>query len=238
MSLSGRQHISVRYRTDVGKCSAKLFCMGVNINAPSQSCYEGESVAECNAQLRQRVAELEQEVLRVRHLAYHDSLTGLPNRDLLLDRLNQAMSQATRQHKAVGLLVIDLDDFKCVNDDLGHSAGDVVLQRVAAQLSKCIRECDTACRYGGDEFLILLPEIGAADDVRSVVRKIHALLSKPHRLGNRIVVIGASIGAALFTGGCASCSDLINMADAAMYRSKRRGDGSTRHRRQECWNID
>jgi diguanylate cyclase (GGDEF)-like protein len=198
--------------------------MGVNSTDPWQSCSDDISAAECNVQLRRRVAELEQEVVRVRHLAYHDSLTGLPNRELLLDRLDQAMSQAARQHKAVGLLLLDLNDFKRVNDDFGHSAGDVILQRVAVRLSKCIRGCDTACRYGGDEFVILLPEIDDVDDVRSVVRKIHALLAKPHRLGHQILVIGASIGAALYSGGLANCKNLIDAADAAMYRSKRRGD--------------
>lgn len=198
--------------------------MGVNSIVPSQSCSEDQSVADCNVWLRQRVAELEREVVRVRHLAYHDSLTGLPNRELLLDRLNQAMSQATRQHKSVGLLLLDLDDFKRVNDEFGHSAGDVVLQRVAARLSKCIRGCDTACRYGGDEFVILLPEIGDADDVRSVARKIRALLSEPHRVGPELLVIDGSIGAAVYSGEIAGCKSLIDAADAAMYRSKRRGD--------------
>ncbi len=194
--------------------------MGAHKNAPSQSDSEEESVTEGNMRLRRRVAELEQEIVRVRRLAYHDSLTGLPNRALLLDRLSQAMSQATRQYKAVGLLLLDLDGFKRVNDELGHSAGDVILQHVALRLSRCIRGCDTACRYGGDEFVILLPEIVNAEDVRSVVKKIHTWLSRPYRLGSKVVVIGASIGAALFRGGGVSCNDLINAADAAMYRSK------------------
>jgi diguanylate cyclase len=196
----------------------------MNINAASQSCNGDESVEAANARLRRRVAELEQEVIRVRRLAYYDSLTGLANRELLFDRLNQAMSQAARQRKAVGLVLLDLNDFKRVNDEFGHSAGDVILQSVAARLSKCIRACDTACRYGGDEFVVLLPEIDAAEDVRTVVKKIHAGLSRAHRVGPRTVVIGASSGAALVKGQSVSCRDLINAADAAMYRSKRRGD--------------
>lgn len=182
--------------------------------------YPGETIAESNVRLMQKVAQLEHEVAQVRHLAYHDSLTGLPNRALLLDRLKQAMLQAERQHKAVGLLLLDLDRFKSVNDQLGHNAGDLILQRVAARLSGCIRGCDTACRYGGDEFVILLPEIRGTEDVEAVEQKVGACLSIPHRIGDRIVVIGASIGTAVFKEGGASCGELIGAADASMYRAK------------------
>jgi diguanylate cyclase (GGDEF)-like protein len=179
-----------------------------------------ETLAESNAQLQQRVAELEREAAQTRHLAYHDSLTGLPNRALLRDRLRQAMLQATRQHKAVGLLLLDLDRFKSVNDELGHDAGDLILQGVAARLAGCIRGCDTACRYGGDEFVILLPEIRGIEDIDAVTRKIRARLLAPHWIGDRAVVIGASIGTALFNEDGANCGDLIRAADAAMFREK------------------
>jgi diguanylate cyclase (GGDEF)-like protein len=166
----------------------------------------------------------------------------LPNRVLLFDRLSQAMLQATRQYKAVGLLLLDLDGFKRVNDELGHSAGDVILQIAAARLSKCIRGCDTACRYGGDEFVILLPEVAAAENVRSVAKKIRTALSRPYRLGAKVVVVGVSIGAALFKGGPVSCNELIGAADADMYRSKRRlmcrDERSTRHGLQQCGNLN
>src|SRR5690242_19063286 len=105
-----------------------------------------EAITESNVRLLQRIAQLEYEVAQARHLAYHDALTGLANRTLLLDRLKQAMLQAERQHKAVGVLLLDLDRFKRVNDEFGHTAGDLVLQGVAARLSVCIRGCDTACR--------------------------------------------------------------------------------------------
>jgi diguanylate cyclase len=197
--------------------------VGANTNTTWQSCTEEESLTACNRRLRLRVAELEREVVRVQRLAYHDSLTGLPNRELLIDRLGQAMAQAVRQRKAVGLLLLDLNDFKCVNDEFGHSAGDVVLQNVAARLSRCIRACDTACRYGGDEFIILLPEIETAEEVRVVVNKIQCGLARPHRLGSKSIVIGASCGAVLFKGEPVNFRDLIDSADAAMYRSKKRG---------------
>lgn len=179
-----------------------------------------ETLAESNERLLRRVVQLEREVAQACHLAYHDSLTGLPNRALLLDRMQQAMIQALRQRKALGVMLLDLDRFKSVNDQLGHNAGDAILQGVARRLSGCIRGCDTACRYAGDEFVILLPEIRGREDVEAVERKVRAQLLIPHRIGERVVVIDASIGAAVFNKGNVSCAELIGAADAAMYRAK------------------
>lgn len=175
-----------------------------------------------NARLTMKVARLQRALARARHVASHDLLTGLPNRSLLLDRLQQATLQADRQHKAVGVLALDLDGFKRVNDELGHGAGDELLQQVAERLSECIRGCDTACRYGGDEFLILLPEIGGSEDAEAVAQKIRARLSAPYRLDGSAVRVSASIGAALFKSGGADHGELIGEADAAMYRAKAR----------------
>jgi diguanylate cyclase len=171
--------------------------------------------------LLRKIRRLERELVIAHRFANHDPLTGLPNRALMLDRLKQALSQAARQGKTVGVLLIDLDDFKKVNDALGHPAGDRVLQGVAARLLSCIRACDTACRYGGDEFVILLPEIQGGGEVETVRQKILEHLSKPHRLGRRVIVVGGSIGGAVFGRGAASCEALIAAADAAMYRAKR-----------------
>ena len=102
--------------------------------------YSVETIVACNVRLLQKVAQLEREVAQARHLAFHDSLTGLPNRALLLDRMKQAMLQAQRQHKALGVVLLDLDRFKCVNDQFGHTAGDSILQAVGARLSGCISE--------------------------------------------------------------------------------------------------
>jgi len=171
--------------------------------------------------LLQQIERLRRELVQARRLACHDSLTGLPNRALMLDRLKQALSQAARQRKGVGVLFIDLDDFKRVNDVLGHSTGDAVLQHVATRLLSCIRACDTACRYGGDEFIILLPQMRGKDEVEKVRQKILHHLSQPHRLGSEVVVVRASIGSAVFGRDAANCEDLIAAADAAMYRAKR-----------------
>jgi len=179
-----------------------------------------ETLAQSNARLVRKVAQLERQAVQAHYLAYHDSLTGLPNRTLLLDRLEQAMLQASRQHKAVGLLLLDLDRFKTVNDQLGHNVGDLLLQQVAARLLGCIRGCDTACRYGGDEFVIMLPEVGGAEDTEAVAQKLRSRLSIPYLLGDQLVAIGTSIGAAVFEAGVVSCVELIGAADAAMYRAK------------------
>lgn len=182
---------------------------------------ETGSIGQTAARLRRKIERLEREVALARRFAYHDPLTGLPNRSLMLDRLKQAMSQATRQQKKVGVLLVDLDDFKRVNDELGHHAGDAILKGVAARLLACIRVCDTACRYGGDEFVILLPEIESADQLDRVRRKIRQHLCRPHQLGKRSIVVGGSIGSALFRDDAGSCAELIGIADAAMYRAKR-----------------
>jgi diguanylate cyclase (GGDEF)-like protein len=179
-----------------------------------------ETLEECNARLLRKVSQLESEAARARYFAHHDFLTGLPNRVLLLDRLEQAMLQATRQHKAVGLLLLDLDHFKRVNDHFGHNGGDLLLQQVAARLLQCIRGSDTACRYGGDEFVIMLPEVRGAEDVDAVKQKLRARLSEPLPLGDQLVTVGVSIGAAVCLAGRMSCVELIGAADAAMYRAK------------------
>jgi diguanylate cyclase (GGDEF)-like protein len=179
------------------------------------------ALSQSSAQLLRKIERLEREVALARRFAYHDALTGLPNRSLMLDRLKQAVAQAIRQHKKVGVLLVDLDDFKKVNDELGHQAGDAILKSVAARLVSCIRVCDTACRYGGDEFVILLPEIASAEQLDRVKRKIREHLCRPHRLGRRNIVVGGSIGSALFREDAVSCAQLIGIADAAMYRAKR-----------------
>jgi diguanylate cyclase len=183
-----------------------------------------QSPAQAAEFLRQRVLHLEQEITRARHDACHDPLTGLPNRTLLFDRLKQAVVQTARQHKTVGLLLIDLDGFKDNNDQLGHDAGDFILQQVARRLLDSVRDSDTVCRYGGDEFVVMLPEIDVvrhASQLRTVVRKIRASLAAPYSLQNRGVGLRASIGTAVLEDGDLRGSELIRTADAQMYREKR-----------------
>lgn len=177
-------------------------------------------LSEGNASLRCELALLAHQEAQAHHDAYHDELTCLPNRRLLLDRLNQAIAQAVRQHKLVVLLLIDLDGFKAVNDRLGHAAGDKLLQAVAERLVACIRSADTACRYGGDEFVVMLPEIDGAECCASVERKIRTRLAAPYFVDGVEVTMTVSIGTAVFPVDAPNRSELLKQADVAMYRAK------------------
>jgi diguanylate cyclase (GGDEF)-like protein/PAS domain S-box-containing protein len=160
---------------------------------------------------------------RIEFLAHYDSLTKLPNRALFADRLRQALIADARAGKKTALLFLDLDRFKSVNDTLGHLAGDMLLQSVAARLQSCVRESDTICRQGGDEFLILLPGIGGAEDAEMVARKIVAAMIGPHSLGVHELSITFSIGISISPDDAADDEMLIKHADDAMYRAKEAG---------------
>jgi len=170
--------------------------------------------------LRQKLIRLAKKYAHARHFGYHDELTGLPNRSLLLDRLKQAIVQSARQHKQVALLFIDLDKFKNVNDSLGHAAGDKLLQLVAERLTACIRYGDTACRYGGDEFVVMLPEINGQENAAAVTEKIRSHLARDYVVDGNVIAITASIGITVYRDGGQNCSDLIKQADNAMYLAK------------------
>lgn len=173
-----------------------------------------------NARLAWTIRRLTRDVSQARHLATHDSLTGLPNRRLLLDRLGQALAYATRYRQRVMLLVIDLDGFKLVNDVHGHGVGDEVLRQVAGRLRSCVRSCDTVCRYGGDEFVVMLPQIGAAEDAEAVSGKIRARLAAPHVFGTEPILVTVSIGVAVYLEDGQTSRELLDRADAAMYAEK------------------
>ena len=180
--------------------------------------------------LRRALLRLDQENQRVRqsqaslsHLAQHDALTGLPNRLLLQDRLEQALTQARRHQCQVALLYLDLDNFKTVNDSLGHAAGDNLLKAVARRLGEAVREIDTVSRQGGDEFLIVLGEIGGAEDAAQVARKILASLAQPVQINGVEVVTSCSIGIALYPQDGSSFAELSQHADTAMYQAKESG---------------
>ncbi len=188
-------------------------------------------LTEANARLTALAAQREQEVEKMRYSAYHDELTGLPNRTLLLDRLNQALARAKRQHKQLALLLLDLDGFKDVNDRLGHAAGDKLLQRVAERLLSCVRGGDTACRYGGDEFVLLLPEVDDGKHALDVAHKIRARLAKPYVVDDYPIAVTASVGVAVYPVDGMNRSDLIKQADIAMYLAKtRKSTSKTRAR--------
>jgi diguanylate cyclase (GGDEF)-like protein len=159
---------------------------------------------------------------RIRQLAHHDSLTGLPNRLLFNDRLDQAISLAKRDSRQFALLYLDLDKFKPVNDSLGHAAGDQLLKEVAARIRRLLRESDTLARVGGDEFIVILPDIAGREVAETVVRKIVSALAAPFLLGDpkHSIEIGASIGIAVYPADALSADALVKAADIAMYAGK------------------
>ena len=166
-----------------------------------------------------------QSLTDVARLAELDPLTGLPNRALLLDRFAQAIATAKRRVARMALLFVDLDDFKQINDQLGHVAGDEALQQVALRLGQSIREADTVSRYGGDEFVILLTEVSQAADAALIAAKLLAALGQPLRVGDRDLRMTASIGISVYPDDGQTIEALIGHADAAMYRAKRQGPG-------------
>jgi diguanylate cyclase (GGDEF)-like protein/PAS domain S-box-containing protein len=154
------------------------------------------------------------------HQAYHDLLTGLPNRLLFKDRLNLAIAQGKRSRQKLAVMFLDLDRFKTVNDSMGHLVGDQVLQSVANRLGKCVREGDTLARLGGDEFTLLLPQILSHEAAANTAKKILNVLSRPFHLGGQDHFFSASIGIAIYPEDGDSVDSLIKSADMAMYQVK------------------
>jgi diguanylate cyclase (GGDEF)-like protein len=167
------------------------------------------------------VAALERSREAAAHRATHDPLTGLPNRQLFLDRLDQALMLSGRYGRKTGVLFIDLDDFKAINDSYGHVIGDQLLASMAARLLRCVRKSDAVGRLGGDEFTVLLPDVRSRRDLLHVQRTIGAALLAPHELGDGLVLpVRASIGAAMAPLDGETPRALLEAADAAMYRAK------------------
>lgn len=174
------------------------------------------------------VTEAKRREEEVRFLAYHDTLTGLPNRRLLDDRLKQAVYAAQRRDGRVAAMLVDLDDFKLVNDSLGHRAGDAVLREVSRRLAGCVRKADTLARHGGDEFVVVVPDLAMESDCQVVAEKILRSLETDCVVDGRAFRVGASIGIALFPGDAADAEGLLRCADTAMYRAKQLGRNNYR----------
>lgn len=170
---------------------------------------------------------------KIRHLAFYDPLTSLPNRQLLLDRLQQSLAAGIRSGLNGALLFIDLDNFKSLNDTLGHVMGDMLLQQVAQRLTSCVREGDTVARLGGDEFVVMLEDlsehfIDAAKQAEAVGEKILASLGQHYQLGTNEFHSTASIGATLISGDGLATEELLKQADIAMYQAKKAGRNTLR----------
>lgn len=170
------------------------------------------------------------------HQANHDTLTGLPNRQLFLDRLEHSLVRSQRTKEPFAVMFIDLDKFKFVNDTMGHPAGDQLLQSVSERLVDTLRASDTVARIGGDEFTILLPELEKAKHAASIATKLIDYLHRPYILDDGVAEIGASIGIAMYPGDGDNMDDLLNHADMAMFQAKQEGRNTYRFYTRELQN--
>lgn len=170
---------------------------------------------------------------KIRQLAFYDPLTQLPNRQLLLDRMQRALTLSARSGRDGALLFIDMDNFKAINDTQGHAMGDLLLQQVAERLTSCVRESDTVARLGGDEFVVMLESLGmhpieVAAKAEEVGQKILVALNQPYQLDMQVSRSSSSIGATLFSGERLECEELLKQADIAMYQAKKAGRNTLR----------
>jgi diguanylate cyclase (GGDEF)-like protein len=185
------------------------------------------------AQVKERTSALEREIAerksyaaRLEHLVYHDSLTQLPNRNLLKDRLKQAIAHGQRSNGLVAVLFLDLDRFKLINDSLGHRAGDLLLQEIAKRLTLSVRQEDTVARLGGDEFVVVLQELAQAEQAALVANKILERIRQPVALEKQEFYVNCSIGISLFPRDGKNVSALLKHADIALHRVKEQGRNS------------
>ena len=166
------------------------------------------------------ITERKQQEAQIEHLAFHDLLTGLPNRRLLIDRIQVAIAQAARDANGLALLFVDLDRFKTINDSLGHQAGDQLLRLVGERLKSWVRSGDTVSRVGGDEFIVLCPDCDSPEGASSLGDKLLGAIAQPYQIDDTELVITASIGIALYPDNGADANSLIGNADVAMYLAK------------------
>ena len=235
MSLEGGTLIPPEYRRDLPGWATEL---GRRHRKPGSDDFVFETSDHRWFQLRERrttdggvvavradITELKANEDRIRHLAHHDPLTGLPNRRLLEDRMTQAFNGARRYSQFVAVMLVDLDRFKVINDTKGHRVGDAVLQEVARRLRSAIRGADTVARQGGDEFVVVLPELRRGNDAARVATKILSELAHPISVDGDQHQVNASIGIALFPQDGSGPDALIKQADLSMYKAKAAGRG-------------
>jgi diguanylate cyclase (GGDEF)-like protein len=175
--------------------------------------------------LEGRLSRIKTRGKKVRQLAFHDQVTGLPNRTLFNDRLDHALAQAERHAWNVVVMFIDLDKFKPVNDRYGHDVGDRALQMVAQRLQGLVRAVDTVSRYGGDEFLCMMSEIEDREDIATVAQKVLSNIAVPYEIDGLKIMVSSSIGIAIYPSNGETAEVLLKKADAAMYRAKQNHSG-------------
>ncbi len=202
----------------------RYFTVNISMIKPSESEDPESQVLLVIEDITER-KESEEKIIQ---MANYDNLTGLPNRRLLMNYLNQAITLVGRRAIYVAILFIDLDRFKLINDTLGHSAGDDLLREVAERLKKCVRLSDTVGRLGGDEFIVLLPDIEQMDDIIIICNRIYSIFESPVKLGEQEVSVTMSIGISIYPTDGDDGAKLLRKADFAMYRAK--SDGKSCYR--------
>jgi diguanylate cyclase len=194
----------------------------------SGTCTDIDAQKRFEDEVRRHAAELKASRAELAHLVRHDGLTGLPNRMLFEDRLQQALATADRHGHLVAVFFIDLDGFKRVNDTLGHHVGDAVLQEVARRLAGAVRGSDTVARLGGDEFVVLASDLDRPEDAMALARKLLARTGDPYELAEERVRLTASVGVSVYPDDADSATTLLRHADVAMYRAKQGGKNDAR----------
>ena len=182
-----------------------------------------KKVEERTRDLSREIAERKRSEQTIKHMAYHDNLTGLPNRLLLTDRLNQVLARGRWHKRIAAVLYLDLDRFKDINDTLGHPTGDALLKAVAERLVGCLRDGDTVARQGGDEFTMLLQDVYRIDDVTKVIEKIFSSFGAPFVTGGHEIFLTASIGMSIYPDDGADAETLLKNADIALHQAKEEG---------------
>lgn len=182
--------------------------------------YEGKS---CILSIARDMARRKQAEEKIRQMAYHDSLTGLPNRKLFSDRVDIALAQTGGNQNNVAVIMLDLDNFKDINDTLGHDTGDLLLKAVTERLNAAMRKSDTVARFGGDEFVLLLPELKGIEDATPVAQRIVESFRDPFLINTHQLIVTASIGIAVYPYDGSDEVALLKNADVAMYQAKQAG---------------
>lgn len=213
-SLAGNKHYCIDYRIITTSKAVRI------IHAEGEVLFNDEHVPSQMTGTANDVTSYQETQQQLWHMAYHDPLTGLPNRTLFADRLEQALSRANRTHEKVAVMLIDLDHFKQVNDTLGHDAGDQLLIEVASKLDDILRGDDTLSRVGGDEFLAILNTLNTYDEAIVVARKLVAAVEKITTIDDNEINVSCSIGIAMYPDHGHDKDTLIKNADIAMYRAK------------------